>query len=62
LGTGQNVQIVDDGAPPQIEEILAKSPIACTSSLPLTHMSQGMLNRYPFTQFVPSLRSLLALA
>jgi hypothetical protein len=55
------VQIVDDGAPTQIEEILAQAAIPGTSSLPLTYMSQGMLDRDPFAQFGSSLRRVLAL-
>ncbi len=53
---------MDDGASAQIEEILAQSQIAGTSSLPLTHMSQAMLDSYPFAQLGTSLRGLLALA
>jgi hypothetical protein len=47
---------------PRPEEILAHAAIACASSLPLTHMSQGMLDSDPFAQFGPSLRGLLAFA
>ena len=62
LRTGQNVQIVDDSAPAQIEEILAQTAITGVSSLPLTHMSKGMLDGYPLAQFGSSLHGLLALA
>jgi hypothetical protein len=56
------MQIVDDGAPTQIEEIFAHSPITSAAALPLTHMSKGMLDGHPFTQFGSSLWCLLALA
>ena len=50
LGTSQNVEIVDDCAAAQIEEILAHAPIASTSALPVPNMGEGMLNRHPFAQ------------
>jgi hypothetical protein len=62
LGTNQDVEIVDDGAPSQIEEIFAQSPITGTSSLPSTDMRERLLNRHPLTQFVAAFWSLLALA
>src|SRR6266487_539413 len=62
LGTSHDMQIVDNGAPAQIEEILAQSTIPSTSSLPPTHTSQRMLDGHPFAQFGPSLRCLLALS
>jgi hypothetical protein len=57
-----DVQIVDDGATAQIEEILAHPSIACTSALPPPDMGECMLTGDPFAQFGPPLRSLLALA
>jgi hypothetical protein len=62
LGTSQDVQIVNDGAPAQIEEILAHSQIPCTVSLPLPHMGKGMLNRDPLAQFGSPFPGLLTLA
>ena len=56
------MQIVDDSAAAQIEEILAQPPIACASSLPPTNMGESMFNRDSLAQLGPSLRSLLALA
>ncbi len=56
------MQIVDDSAPPQIEKILAQAAIACTPSLPVPNMCEGVLNRYPLAQFATSLWGLLALA
>lgn len=56
------MQIVDHGTPTQIEEILAQSPIACASSLPVTNRCEGMLHSHAFAQLSTSLRSLLALA
>lgn len=53
---------MDDGASAQIEEIFAQSQIPGASSLPLTHMSQAMLDSYSFAQLGTSLRGLLALA
>jgi hypothetical protein len=55
------VQIVDDSATTQIEEVLAHASIASTASLPLTYMSQSVLYGYPFAQVSPSLHRLLAL-
>jgi hypothetical protein len=46
----------------QIEEVLAHASIASASSLPLTYMSQGMLNCHPFAQLSTSLRGLLTFA
>src|SRR6266566_7045705 len=62
LGTSQDMEIVDDRAAAQIEEILAQSAIACAPSLPVTDVSEGMLNGDPFAQFGASLRRLLTLA
>src|SRR6266566_9915843 len=62
LGTSQDMEIVDDRAAAQIEEILAQSAIACAPSLPVTDVSEGMLNGDPFAQFGASLRRLLVLA
>jgi hypothetical protein len=62
LGASQDMQIVNDRAAAQIEEILAQTAIACASPLPPTNMSQRMLNCHPLTQFVAAFWSLLALA
>jgi hypothetical protein len=56
------MQIGEHNTSAQIEELLAQSTIACAPSLPLTHMSQGMLDGRWFTQFAPSLDGLLTLA
>lgn len=45
------MQIVNDSATVQVEEILAHAPIAGTSALPSTNMGQGMLHGNPFAQF-----------
>jgi hypothetical protein len=58
----QDMQIVDDGASTQIEEIFAHALIASTSALPPANMGKGMLNCHPFTQFGSSLWRLLTLA
>jgi len=58
----QYVQIVDDSAPTQIEEIFAQSAIACASALPPTNMGQRMLNRHSFTKLGASLWGLLTLS
>ena len=62
LRTSQDVQIMDDRATAQIEEILAHPTIACASSLPVADMGERMLYSHPFAQFVTSLRRLLTLA
>jgi hypothetical protein len=62
LGASQDMQILNDSTPPKVEEIFAESAITGTSSLPLAHMSQGMLDSHSFAQFTPSLRGLLASA
>jgi hypothetical protein len=56
------VQVVDDSAATQIEEILPHPSIACASPLPSTNMSEGMLDRYSFAQLDPSFRCLLTLS
>jgi hypothetical protein len=56
------MQIVDDRAPAEIEEVLAHTAIASATALPSTHMSKSMLNGHPFPQLGTSLRDLLALA
>ena len=56
------MEIMDDGAAAQIEEILAEATIACSPSLPSANMGQGMLYRHSFTQLSASLRGLLTLA
>jgi hypothetical protein len=53
------MQIVDDGTPTQIEEILAHAAIERPSSLSPAHMGQSMFDSSPFTQFGPSLWGLL---
>jgi hypothetical protein len=53
------MQIVDDRAPAQIEEIFAHASIACAPSLPSTDMCKRMLNGDPFAQLSPSFRGLL---
>ena len=44
------VEIVDNGAATEIEEVLASPTVACPMSLPVPHVGQGMLNRHPFPQ------------
>ena len=56
------MQIVDDSAPTEIEEILAQPAIASASPLPPTNMSKRMLNGHTLTQLGPPLWGLLALA
>jgi hypothetical protein len=53
------VQIVNDGAPAEVEEILALPPIAHPIPLPPTNMSQCVFDRSSFAQFGSSLRGLL---
>jgi hypothetical protein len=58
LGTSQNMQIVDNGAPAQIKKVLAASSITRLSSLPPANMGKGMLNCHTFNFVNASLRSL----
>ena len=60
LRARQNMEIVDDGAATQIEEILAQATIAGASSLPPANMGEGVFDSHPFAQFGSSLWSLLA--
>lgn len=53
------MQVVDDSAPAQIEEILACAAIAGASALPPTNMREGMLHCHPLTQPGAPLRSVL---
>jgi hypothetical protein len=62
LGASQDVQIVDDSTPTKVEEIFAQSAITGASSLPLTSMSQRMLDSHSFAELRTSLHGLLALA
>jgi len=48
-GTSHDVQVVNNGAAAQIEEILAYATIACPSSLPPANMGQGMFHGHPLT-------------
>ena len=56
------MQVVDDSATAQIEEVLAYTSIASTSALPSTYMGKGMLNGHPFAQLGTPLRCLLTLS
>jgi hypothetical protein len=56
------MEVVNDSTAPQIEEILAQSPIKRTSPLPSPHMGQGVFDRRPFAQFSPPLWGLLSLS
>src|SRR5258707_807682 len=58
----KSFSMVDYRTAAQIEEVLARSTIARPSSLPMTNMSQRMLNGDPLTQLASSLRGLLTLA
>lgn len=62
LRTGEEVEIVNHGTPPQIEEILADAPIAGASALPSANLCECMLHRDPFAQLLAALRRLLPLA
>lgn len=46
------MEIVNDYAPAEIEEIFAQSLVPGMSSLPLTAMREWMLKRDPLAQFV----------
>src|SRR5262245_61701300 len=54
------MEIVDDRAAAQIEEVLAQPTITGASALPIGHMRQGMLDGDPLAQFGPSRRRQLA--
>jgi hypothetical protein len=54
------MQIVDDSASAQIEEVFVYTSIAGTAPLPLPYMSQSVLDGYPFAQLSTPLHSLLA--
>jgi hypothetical protein len=56
------MEIVNDGAAAQVEEILAHPSIAGTSPLPLTNMGQGVFHSDPFTQFGSSFCRYLTLS
>src|SRR5689334_14819317 len=62
LRTSQHMQIVDDGAAAEIEEILACATITRPPSLPPANMGQRMLNRHSFSKLSASLWSLLMLS
>jgi hypothetical protein len=43
------MQIVDDGAAPQVEQVLPDAAIASAPPLPVSNVGQGMLDGDPFT-------------
>ena len=53
---------MNDGTATQVEEILADSPIAGASTLPLTNMGEGVFYGDPFTQFGSSFWRYLTLS
>ena len=59
---GDDVEVVDDGDPPQVEEVLAGAAVAGAASLPVADVGQGVLDLDTFAQFRPPVRGLLALA
>jgi hypothetical protein len=44
------MQVVNDGAAPQIKEMLAAAAVASTMSLPATNVCEGVFHRYPLSQ------------
>jgi hypothetical protein len=56
------VEVVDDGAPPEIKEVLTAATIASPIPLPVVDTRQRMLNRYPLPQLSSPVRSELAFA
>ena len=56
------MEIVDDSAATQIEEILAHTPIAGALALPSTDMGEGVFHSDSFTQPGATLRRLLTLS
>ena len=59
LETGQDMEIVDNRASAQIEEILPYTSVAGASPLPSTNMGQRVFDSNPFTQIGSSLWGLL---
>jgi hypothetical protein len=55
LGMNQDVEMVNDSASAEIEEMFAQSLVPGMSSLPLTAMREWMLNHDPLAQFVAGL-------
>lgn len=45
------MEVVDDGAAAEVEEVLAGATVSSTSSLPAADMSQGVLDWDPLPQF-----------
>jgi hypothetical protein len=56
------VQIVNNGAAPQIQKIFAYATIAGTSPLPVPDVSQGVFDGNALAQSSPSSRRELALS
>jgi hypothetical protein len=55
------MEVVNDSAATQIEQIFAHALIAGASALPSSNMGQGMFHGHPLTQPGGSLRGLLML-
>ena len=58
---GQDVQVLDHGVTPQVEQVLALPTVAGARPLPAPDVCQVMLDRNPFPQFRPPGRRQLAL-
>lgn len=56
------MQVVDDGAVTQIEEVLAAAAVASARSLPAADVGEGMFQPDPLPQLGSALRGELPLA
>src|SRR5271165_908184 len=59
---GDDVEVVDDGDAPQVEQVLAGPAVAGAAALPVPDVGEGVLDGDAFAQFRAPLSGLLALA
>src|SRR6187401_2729062 len=59
---GEDVEVVDDGAASEVEEVLAGAAIAGAAPLPATDVSEGVLDGDPFAELGAAGRGGLASA
>ena len=55
------MQVLHDGATPQVKQVLADASIARPTPLPVADVGQSMLHRHPFAQLGASQSGQLAL-
>jgi hypothetical protein len=57
---GDDVEVVDDRDPAQVEQVLALAEVAGTTALPAPEVGQGVLDLDPLAELGPPVWGLLA--